>query len=291
MFHNKTKEDKNTRMEEARKTFENQRIQVKRNIEKIKHKIAIISGKGGVGKSTVATNLAVTLSRREHLNVGLLDADIDGPNIPKLLGIESERPGSQAGKIIPVLTEDNLKVLSMAFLLEAPDTPIIWRGPMKTNVLRQFLGDTDWGELDYLVIDLPPGTGDAPLSTAQLIEGIDGMIVVTTPQEVALLDARKAVNFARKLSVPVVGIIENMSGMTCPHCGKEIDLFSKGGGEKAAAELDVTFLGRIPIDPRIVKLGDSGKSYVSEHPSSPAALKFDKIVSEIVKITQQKKNI
>lgn len=261
------------------------RSEVTKNIEKIKHKIAIISGKGGVGKSTVAVNLATALKLQEF-DVGVLDADIDGPNIPKLLGIEDEKPLSRGGKIVPILTEDNLKVLSMAFLLEDPSMPIIWRGPMKANVLRQFLGDADWRELDYLIIDLPPGTGDAPLSTAQLIEGLDGMIVVTTPQEVALLDARKAVNFARKLSVPVVGIIENMSGLICPHCGKMINLFSTGGGEKAAEEIDVPFLGRIPLDPKIVELGDLGKPFVSEYPSSPAAESFDKIVSGIVKATQ-----
>lgn len=260
--------------------------EVTKNIERIKHKLAIISGKGGVGKSTVSANLSTAL-KLQGLDVGLLDADIDGPNIPKLLGIEDEKLSNKAGKIVPVLTENNLKVLSMAFLLEDRNMPIIWRGPMKANVLRQFLGEADWGELDYLIIDLPPGTGDAPLSTAQLIKGIDGMIVVTTPQEVALLDARKAVNFARKLSVPVIGIIENMSGMTCPHCGKEIELFSKGGGEKAAEELDVPFLGRIPIDPKIVELGDLGKPYVSEYPSSPASEAFEKVVSEIVKITQK----
>lgn len=255
--------------------------EVTKNIEKIKHKLAIISGKGGVGKSTVAVNLATALSRQES-TVGLLDADIDGPNIPKLLGIENEKPLSRGGKIVPILTEDDLKVLSMAFLLDDPSVPVIWRGPMKANVLKQFLGDADWDELDYLIIDLPPGTGDAPLSTAQLIEGLDGMIVVTTPQEVALLDARKAVNFAKKLSVPVIGIVENMSGLVCPHCGKMIELFSTGGGEKAAEELDVPFLGRIPIDPRIVELGDQGKPFVSEYPDSPAAKVFDKIVSDIV---------
>lgn len=263
------------------------RSEVTKNIEQIKHKIAIISGKGGVGKSTVAVNLATAIKLQEF-DVGLLDADIDGPNIPKLLGIEDKKPSSRAGKIVPVLTENNLKVLSIAFLLENSNTPVIWRGPMKANVLRQFLGDTDWGELDYLIIDLPPGTGDAPLSTAQLIEGIDGMIVVTTPQEVALLDARKAVNFARKLSVPVVGIVENMSGLICPHCEEMINLFSTGGGEKAAEELDVPFLGRIPIDPKIVELGDLGKPYVSEHPSSSATEAFDKIVSEIVRRSLRK---
>jgi len=276
MFGSKSKE----------KTRISEQSEITKNIEKIKHKIAIISGKGGVGKSTVAANLATALNCKEFV-VGLLDADIDGPNIPKLLGLEGKRPGAKDGKIIPILTENNLKVLSMAFLLDDPSTPIIWRGPMKTGVIRQFLGESEWGELDYLIIDLPPGTGDAPLSTAQLIEGIDGMIVVTTPQEVALLDSRKAVNFAKKLSVPVLGIIENMSGMTCPHCGKEINLFSTGGGEKSAEELEVPFLGRIPIDPRIVELGDSGKPYVSEFPSSHASKAFEDIVSKIVNATQK----
>ena len=166
----------------------------------------------------------------------------------------------------------------MAFFLPDKDSPVIWRGPLKSGAIKQFLGQVDWGQLDYLVVDLPPGTGDAPLSVAQLIKNVSGAIVVTTPQDVALLDSRKAVNFARKLNVPIIGVLENMSGFTCPYCGKEVNLFKTGGGEAAARELDVPFLGRVPLDPRIVESGDSGTPFVESFHDSPAAEAFMKIV-------------
>ena len=256
------------------------------NLKTIEHKIAVISGKGGVGKSTVSANLAIALSQKNYQQVGLLDADIDGPNIPQLLGIDNQPITVMDGKIQPVSVLDNLKVISMAFLIQDKNTPIIWRGPMKANAITQFLKDVGWGELDYLIVDLPPGTGDAPLSIAQLIEGMDGMIVVTTPQEVALLDARKAITFARALKVPVIGIIENMSGMKCPHCGKDIDLFKTGGGERAALELGVPFLGRVPFDPRIVESADRGASFLSESPESTATEAFIQIVAEIIEFVE-----
>jgi Mrp family chromosome partitioning ATPase len=252
------------------------------NLKTIKHKIAIISGKGGVGKSTVSANLASALALMNSIRVGLLDADIDGPNIPKMLGIENHQIVTRDGKIIPVSVADNLKVISMAFLLRDKDIPVIWRGPMKANAIRQFLGDVRWGELDYLIIDLPPGTGDAPLSIAQLIQEMDGMIVVTTPQEVALMDSRKAINFAKALNVPVIGVIENMSGMKCPHCGKEIDLFKTGGGERAALQLGVPFLGRVPFDHQIVEGADFGITFVRKYPDSEAAKAFTQIVAEVI---------
>jgi len=255
---------------------------VSENLKTIKHKIAILSGKGGVGKSTVSANLASALSLMNSVRVGLLDADIDGPNIPKLLGIENHQIFTIDGKIIPVSVADNLKVISMAFLLRDKDIPVIWRGPMKANAIKQFLGDVRWGELDYLIIDLPPGTGDAPLSIAQLIEGMDGMIVVTTPQEVALMDSRKAINFAKALNVPVIGVIENMSGMKCPHCGKEIDLFKTGGGERAALQLGVPFLGRVPFDPKIVEVSDVDMTFIREYPYSEAGKAFAQIVAEVI---------
>ena len=223
----------------------------------VKYKFLVLSGKGGVGKSTVATNLAITLATQGY-NVGLLDADIHGPNIPKMLGIENERPYTTEQGLIPVNALHNLKVMSIAFLLKSKDDAVIWRGPLKHQVIGQFLGDVYWGDLDYLLVDLPPGTGDEALSVANLIKGVDGAIIVTTPQGVALLDSRKAITFARQLKLPLVGVVENMSGFKCPHCHKPIDLFKKGGGEKAAREMLVPFLGRIPIEPEIVKRGDSG---------------------------------
>lgn len=234
---------------------------LRRRLDHIDKKIMVMSGKGGVGKSTVAANLAVFLAM-EGFEVGLLDADIHGPNIPKMLGMEKERlVGSDRG-IVPIEVMENLKVMSVGYLLETPDTPVIWRGAMKHGVIKQFLGEVDWGELDFLIVDLPPGTGDEPLSVAQLIGSSDGSIIVTTPQDVALLDSRKSVNFSKRLDVPVLGILENMSGFTCPHCGEDIDLFKVGGGEKAAGELGVPFLGRIPIDPDVTRSGDSGRPFV-----------------------------
>lgn len=223
----------------------------------VKHKFLVLSGKGGVGKSTVASNLAITLAVQGY-NVGLMDADIHGPNIPIMLGIENERPYTTEQGLIPINALHNLKVMSIAFLLKSKDDAVIWRGPLKHQVIGQFLGDVYWGDLDYLLVDLPPGTGDEALSVANLIKGVDGAIIVTTPQDVALLDSRKAITFARQLKLPLIGIVENMSGFTCPHCHQSIDLFKKGGGEKAAREMLVPFLGSIPIEPEIVNRGDSG---------------------------------
>ena len=254
--------------------------QLEENLGKIRYTIVIISGKGGVGKSTVAANLALALAKDDGHQVGLMDADIDGPNIPKMLGVEDDRVTGFNNRFIPVNIKPNLGVISMAFFLPDRDSPVIWRGPLKSGAIKQFLGQADWGNLDYLVVDLPPGTGDAPLSVAQLIKEVSGAIVVTTPQDVALLDSRKAVNFARKLNLPVMGILENMSGFVCPHCGKAIDLFKIGGGEKAAREMGVPFLGRIPLDPRIVESGDSGTPFVEAFSDSPAAEAFLKIVEK-----------
>ena len=228
----------------------------------VKHKFMVVSGKGGVGKSTVATNLAITLAK-EGYEVGLMDADIHGPNIPIMLGIEDERPGASTEGLLPIVTKHGLKVISIAFFLKSKDDAVIWRGPLKHSAIKQFLGEVYWGDLDYLIIDLPPGTGDEALSVAHLLKSVDGAIVVTTPQDVALLDSRKAVTFTRQLKIPLVGIVENMSGFNCPHCHKPIDLFKKGGGEKAAREMLVPFLGRIPIDPEMVSCGDTGTPLVA----------------------------
>ncbi len=265
--------------EEIESQWEESNRKVKESLKKIKHRISILSGKGGVGKSTVAANLALKLSVNNK-KVGLLDVDLHGPNIPKMLGVESEKLGGDGKTINPVVLSSGLKVVSMGFLLENKDTPVIWRGPMKMKAIQQFLGDVEWGDLDYLIIDLPPGTGDEPLSIAQLIPK-SSAIIVTTPQDVSLLDSRKAVSFAKKLNMDVMGIIENMSGLTCPYCGKKIDLFKIGGGENAAKDLKIPFLGRIPIDPRIVETGDSGKPFVMSYSDSESAKAFSEIVKKI----------
>jgi ATP-binding protein involved in chromosome partitioning len=248
-------------------------------LKQIKHTLVVMSGKGGVGKSTVAANLAVTLAQRDH-KVGLLDADIHGPNIPKMLGIEGAQLTGIGNEIRPVMYYPNLKVVSVAFMLPSTDDAVIWRGPLKHAVIRQFLSDVHWGELDYLVVDLPPGTGDEPLSIAQTIQHVDGAIIVTTPQDVALLDARKTVTFARTLNISVRGIVENMSGFICPHCGKRTDIFKTGGGEKAAEDMNVPFLGRIPFDPTVVVLCDDGTPYVEKFPFSEMTQAFSQIADQ-----------
>ena len=266
------KTDNKERLEQDRR--------LKERMSKIDHKLIVISGKGGVGKSTVAVNLAYGLAAKGN-KVGLLDVDIHGPNIAKMLGIEDKRLiGSDLG-IEPIEVMPGLKAVSLALLFEDRDQPIIWRGPLKMITIKQFLADVNWGELDYLIVDSPPGTGDEPLSVCQLIPDLSGAIIVTTPQDVAVLDSRKSVLFAKELKVPIVGVIENMSGFICPHCGKEIDLFGIGGGEKAASDLKVPFLGRIPLESEMVKSGDSGKPFLSANQLSPAGVVMNNIVKQI----------
>ncbi len=257
------------------------KIKVEKALKRIKNRLLVFSGKGGVGKSTVAANLALAFASKNK-KVGLLDVDIHGPNLAKMMGVEKKRLEAGPDGIKPVQVRENLTLISMSFLLQDPDMPVIWRGPMKMKAIQQLIGDVEWGDLDWLVIDSPPGTGDEPLSIAQLIPAT-GAVVVTTPQEVSIMDSRKAVGFARKLNLNIYGIIENMSGMVCPHCGKKIDLFKAGGGEKAAQETGVPFLGGIPLDPRIVTLGDEGQSFLNAHPDSEASRAFKKIVDNIMK--------
>ena len=262
------------------------REKINHRMDKIKHKLIIISGKGGVGKSMVAVNLAYGLLFQGKA-VGILDIDIHGPSLAKMVGIEDRRLSFSDNEVIePIAITSSLKIVTIASLLEDADTPIIWRGPLKMKLISQFLGDVNWGELDYLVIDSPPGTGDEPLSITQLVPRLSGAIIVTTPQEIALLDSRKSVNFAKSLKLPVIGIIENMSGLICPHCGKEIDLFKTGGGEKAAAELKVAFLGRIPIEPAIVDSTDEGRLFIRAYGKTPTARLMDEIVGKIMQRVQ-----
>jgi ATP-binding protein involved in chromosome partitioning len=248
----------------------------------VKHVILVLSGKGGVGKSTVSTNLASALAAHGR-QVGLLDLDIHGPNIPKMLGIEDQRPAVLENAMEPVHVTGKLAVMSMAFLLPDTSSPVIWRGPMKMAVIQQFLSEVNWGPLDYLIVDLPPGTGDEALSIVQLAPNVQGAVIVTTPQDIAVLDAVKAVKFIEKLELPVIGIIENMSGMVCPHCGDTVDLFGRGGGEKAARELGVPFLGAIPLDPAMVKAGDEGRPYVLRHADTPTWKAVDAVMEKLVK--------
>ena len=245
---------------------------------RIEHKIVIGSGKGGVGKSTVTVNLAAALQCR-GFKVGILDADITGPNIPKLLGIEDQKMMAGPCGLEPA-DAVGIKVVSMALLLKSRDSPVVWRGPMKMAALKQFVSDVNWGDLDFLLVDLPPGTSDEPISVSQLITGLDGAIIVTTPQEVALLDSRKAVNMFLMMNVQVLGIVENMSGLVCPHCGEKIEVFKRGGGEIAAEELEVPFLGAIPLDAEIGRLGDMGKTFTKKE--TQAAKAFDQIVGAIL---------
>ena len=254
---------------------------VSSTLDKVKNTLLVFSGKGGVGKSTVAANLALALSQKGK-QVGLMDVDIHGPNLAKMLGVENKRMENFQNRLLPVKAADNLKLVSMALLLESPGSAVIWRGPMKMKIIQQFLGDVEWGELDWLICDSPPGTGDEPLSVAQLIPATSALIV-TTPQEVSLLDSRKAVSFAQKLNLNILGIIENMSGFLCPHCGKRIDLFKKGGGEKIASELKIPFLGRIPIDPQIVESGDNGQPLMLNRNDSEAVRAFEDIVEKIIR--------
>jgi Mrp family chromosome partitioning ATPase len=261
--------------------------EIQDNLKDVIHIVVVMSGKGGVGKSTVAANLAFALSTKGK-SVGLLDCDIHGPSIPKLLGIENTPPEASQEGIQPIIIPPSLKVMSMAFLLPSTDSPVIWRGPMKMKVLKDFLGQVRWGNLDYLVIDLPPGTGDEPLSIGQLLPNSDGAIIVTTPQDVALLSVRKSITFAKTLNMPVIGIIENMSGFVCPHCGKEVTIFGSGGGEKAASELGLPFLGKLPLDPSIVESGEQGKPFVVFQKDTSTSKAFFQIVDEIENVLTKK---
>jgi ATP-binding protein involved in chromosome partitioning len=257
---------------------------IAKTVSDIKHKIIVCSGKGGVGKTTVAVNLAIELAN-QGLSVGILDVDITGPNVPKMLHLEGQRPDVIVEEKLfkPINGPLNIKVMSMGFLLETSDTPVIWRGPMKMKAIRQFLAEGKWGQLDYLISDLPPGTSDETLDVMQLTEG--EVVIVTTPQDVATLDSRKTVMMAKALKRNVVGIVENMSGFTvkCPDCGKShtYDLFGSGGGEKAANDLNVPFLGAIPIEQGVRDGGDAGLPFALKDPDAASSKAFVSIVNKI----------
>jgi Mrp family chromosome partitioning ATPase/predicted Fe-Mo cluster-binding NifX family protein len=254
---------------------------LKEKLDRIRHTFIVLSGKGGVGKSTVAVNLALSLSLR-GLRTGILDVDIHGPSVPKLLGLSGRRVGVMNEEIMPIEVYSQIKVVSMGFLLDGNAQPVIWRGPIKANMIRQFLQNVAWGDLDALVVDCPPGTGDEPLSVAQLLGAKSSAIIVTTPQEVATIDVEKCITFCRQLNLPITGIIENMSGFICPHCGKEVDIFSSGGGKKLAKNYGIPLLGSIPLDPDIVKSGDEEQPYMYFYSKTKTAEKFYEIVERIV---------
>jgi len=248
----------------------------RRPVEGVKNVLAIASGKGGVGKSTVSANVAAAF-RRAGARVGLLDADIYGPSIPMLLNLENHQMLGENGRILPAAA-DGIKVVSMGFLLEE-DSPVIWRGPMLMKALTQFLHGTKWGELDYLVIDLPPGTGDVPLSLVQMAP-VAGAIVVTTPQDLALIDAKKAVRMFEKVGVPILGVIENMSFFVCPHCDGRSEIFGHGGAAEACRTMGLRFLGEVPLQTTVRESSDAGVPIVSLAPDSPAAVALTKAASE-----------
>ncbi len=269
--------------EDQRKQQYEQEQKLKLKLSKIKHKVAIISGKGGVGKSTVTANLAMAFALQGHKDkVGVLDADIHGPCIPKMLGLKGQTlVGGPGGMMFPVTGKLGIKVVSMDFFLPNDEAPVIWRGPLKMKAIQQFLSDVTWGELDYLFIDLPPGTGDESLSVAQLIPDMDGVVIVTMPSEVSQGVVKKAVTFAKQIGVPIIGIVENMSGFVCPECGAKVNIFKTGGGKKIAEEMSVPLLGSIPIDPSICNDSDNGLTFITENKTSPAAKAFMEIVQKI----------
>lgn len=265
-------------LNESEKDFK-ERQKLHSRLCRVQHKIVVLSGKGGVGKSTMAVNLAMGLVLAGK-KVGLLDVDIHGPSVPTMMGLEGRVPESVDGELIPVIA-DGLKVISAGFFLRSQDDAIIWRGPMKAGAIRQFIQDVAWGDLDFLVVDSPPGTGDEPLSVCQLMGDIDGAVIVTTPQKVAAVDVRKSITFCRQMKVPVLGVVENMSGFACPKCGEISSILGAGGGMKMAGEMGVPFLGAIPIDPEIAQDCDNGLVYVRRGQSTPTVKNMQDIIKPI----------
>ncbi|MFZ5807491.1 MAG: P-loop NTPase [Verrucomicrobiota bacterium] len=264
------------------------REKLRARMSRIQHKILVMSGKGGVGKSTVAVNLAVSLMMSGK-QVGLLDTDIHGPSIPTMLGLEGESMIQREEGLIPI-DANGLKVLSLGFFLKHTDVAVIWRGPIKIGVIQQFLKDADWGDLDYLIIDAPPGTGDEPLSICQFIENLDGTIIVTTPQKVASVDVRKSVTFCRQLHVPILGIVENMSGFVCPKCGEITPILRTGGGQHIASDMNIPFLGAIPMDPKIAETSDNGRAFIQYYADSPTANAMREIIKPIFNLEKKYEN-
>jgi Mrp family chromosome partitioning ATPase len=252
---------------------------IKSSLEKIKNKIIVMSGKGGVGKTSTSVNLAIALSKKGH-RVGIIDVDLHGPDVPRMLGLQGAPELNQNNKLNPMSYSQNLKAISIESFTPSKDDAIIWRGPLKFSAIRQFICDLDWGEMDFLIIDSPPGTGDEPLTIAQTISDAKA-IIVTTPQEIALADVRKSINFCKTVKMEIFGLIENMSGFACPHCNEKIELFGSGGGEKTAREMGIPFLGSIPFDSKVVTCGDSGACYQEFHTDSAVTNAFAAVAEKM----------
>jgi ATP-binding protein involved in chromosome partitioning len=255
--------------------------EIKERLGQIKNKIIVMSGKGGVGKSSIAANLSVILAKRGK-KVGIMDVDLHGPSIHRLLGVKgSIQPSSVSGKVIPIKVMPNLHTISIEALMgDNKDAAMIWRGPIKIGVIRQFISDIEWSDLDYLIIDSPPGTGDEPITVAQTVPDARA-IIVTTPQEISLADVRKSINFCRKMNMEIIGLVENMSGLNCPHCGKSIDLFKTEGGQLTAKKEGLRLLASLPIEPEVVKRGDAGDiSYLDEE-TLRFTVEFNRLVDQI----------
>jgi ATP-binding protein involved in chromosome partitioning len=261
---------------------EDQDASVNSSLQKIKHKLLVMSGKGGVGKTSTSVNLAMALAKK-GANVGIMDVDLHGPDVPRMLGLDGLLDLNANNKLEPMRYSDHLHVVSIEALSVSKDEAIIWRGPIKYSAIRQFIGDVEWGNLDFLVIDSPPGTGDEPLTVAQTITDAKA-IIVTTPQEVSLADVRKSINFCKTVKMDIFGLIENMSGLACPHCGEMLELFGCGGGEKTAKALSIPFLGKIPFDPRVVSCGDSGASFLDLYQDTPVTEAFTRIAEKLMEL-------
>jgi Mrp family chromosome partitioning ATPase/NifU-like protein involved in Fe-S cluster formation len=259
---------------------------IKKRLSKIKHKITVLSGKGGVGKSTAAVNLSMSLAL-EGFKVGLLDIDIHGPSVPTMLGLVNTSVYSK-GKYLEPAIIGNLKIMSIGFLLGDQDAAVIWRGPMKMSVIKQFVQEVEWGDLDFLIVDCPPGTGDEPLSIVQILDNPDGAVIVTTPQEVSASDVRKSISFCKQLNLPIIGIIENMSGFICPNCKTKTNIFSSGAGDDLSKKFKIPLLGKIPIEPEVGFSGDKGTPFVQQYPKSVAAMEFKKILQPIINMYDKK---
>lgn len=252
------------------------------SLSKIGRKILVMSGKGGVGKSTVASYVALLLSAEGH-KVGLLDVDLHGPTVPHLMNVQGGLDMPEEGVVRPYRFSDKLSIVSLEMLLGDKDTAVIWRGPLKISAIRQFISDIDWGDLDYLIVDSPPGTGDEPLTVAQTIPDAEALIV-TTPQEVSLADVRKSINFCRQVKMKIIGVVENMNGFVCPHCGEKVSIFGSGGGKRMAAQMDVPLIGEIPLDTQMVEMGDKGRlDSLMEKTDLEINKAYKKIIERIVK--------
>ena len=265
--------------QKKQKTPTKQEIAVEESLKKIKNKYIVLSGKGGVGKTSTSVNLSMALANK-GFKVGIMDVDLHGPDVPRMLGLKGMLDLTKNHKLNPIRYSENLKVVSIESMIASKDDAIIWRGPLKYSAIRQFIGEVEWGELDFLIIDSPPGTGDEPLTVAQTIRDAKA-IIVTTPQEVSLADVRKSISFCRTVKMDILGLIENMSGFTCPHCNKLVDLFGSGGGEKTADTAGIPFLGRIPFDPNVVSCGDNGISFQEKYADAQVTRAFDELADKI----------